>query len=281
MLYKNRAVLRSNPRITLSKSDRVNLNAWFDSTATHNNVGDYLSLVITEHVCACKGIDPYQKVHETKHLYAIGSILPGYQDAVVWGSGFGYEKPRRWYSPIYCFLHKHCHRIDVRAVRGLETRRILLQMGISCPEIYGDPAVLMPLFYKGNGPQGIKDYVVVPHYSRLEEFRDAGHLLSTITRDYRKFIDSLLEARLVISSSLHGIILAEAYGIPAVMLCDTPSEDITKYKDWYYSTGRTEFPVARSVENALELGGTPLDYSIIQRIQTDLLDTFPVDLWDK
>lgn len=260
---------------------RVNLNAWIVPNATHNNIGDYLSLIVLENVCSLKGIDFLQKVRSTKHLYAIGSILPGYQDATVWGSGFGYDKPVRWYSPFYNFLHRHYHRLDIRAVRGPESRRILMQMGIPCPEVYGDPAVLMPLFYQPANIRKKVDYIVIPHYSKLSNYKGESNILGTFTRDHLKFIDSLLEAKLVISSSLHGLILAEAYGIPAVMLCDTPSTDITKYKDWYYSTGRNSFPVANSVAEALALGGTPLDYRIIEQMQSALLDVFPIDLWDK
>ena len=155
-----------------------------------------------------------------------------------------------------------------------------MQMGIPCPEVYGDPAVLMPLFYRGQGVRASREYVVIPHYSKLENYKGVPNVLGAFTKDYLKFIDALLEAKLVVSSSLHGIILAEAYGIPAVMLADTPSSDITKYKDWYYSTGRYTFPIAKSVDEALELGGTYLDGQVISKMQTELLEVFPADLWD-
>lgn len=280
LLYKNRAVLRDSPNIVLCTPNRVNLNAWFVPGSTHSNIGDFLSLIVVEETCKMKGIDFCAKVGGARHLYAIGSILLGYQDATIWGSGFGYDKPRKWYSFAYNWLHQHYHRTDIRAVRGPLTRRILTQMGIACPEIYGDPAVLMPLFYSGKSHAIKREYVLIPHYSKFEKYKDDPNVLNTFCRDYRQFIDSLLEAKLVISSSLHGVILAESYGIPAIMLCDTPSADITKYKDWYYATGRSTFPVAGSVEHALELGGTPIDYRVIEQMQKELFETFPTDLWN-
>lgn len=282
LIFKNKCVLRDEPVIVLSKKNRVNLNAWISLNNTLNNVGDYLSLVVVEHMCKKMGIAFDMQIKKTKHLYAIGSILPGYQDAVVWGSGFGYDKPHKWYSPIYNWLHRRWHRLDVRCVRGPETRRILNDIGVDCPEVYGDPAVLMPLFYKGKGERNVKEYVIVPHYSKLELDRYKGNpnVLGTFTKGYESFIDSLLEAKLVISSSLHGIILAEAYGVPAVMLKDTPTEDITKYKDWYYSTGRKDFSIAANVEEALKIGAVPLDSTVIENMQRDLLKTFPSDMWD-
>ena len=86
-------------------------------------------------------------------------------------------------------------------------------------------------------------------------------------------------AELVISSSLHGIILAEAYGVPAIMLRDTPSKDITKYKDWYYSTGRKEFPIADSIDDALSMTPVMLDRATIEAMQNRLINSFPIDLW--
>lgn len=280
LLFRNRAVLRDCPNITPSTPNQVNLNAWTVPNSIQSNVGDYLSFVVVENICKSKGIDFHKKIENTKHLYAIGSILLGFQDATIWGSGFGYDKPKRWYSPTYNWFHRHYHHTDIRAVRRPETQRILSQMGISCPEIYGDPAVLMPLFYQGRKTENQREYVVVPHYSRFEKYKDNPNAISTFVKDYRIFIDSLLEAKLVISSSLHGIVLAEAYGVPTVMLSDTPSADIFKYKDYYFSTGRKTFPVANSIEQALELGGTPIDYDIIKQMQFHLLEVFPEDLWD-
>lgn len=248
LLYKNHAVLRDCSNIVLSKPNQVNVNAWFVPDSSFSNVGDYLAQVVVEEVCRLKNIDFHGYVETTKHLYSIGSILLGFQDATIWGSGFGYDKPPKWYSFAYNWLHRNYHKTDIRAVRGPETRRILTQMGIVCPEVYGDPAVLMPLFYQPNPCPKTREYVLIPHYSKFEKYRHDPNAISTWVRDYKKFIDSLLEAKLVISSSLHGIILAEAYGIPAIMLCDTPSADITKYKDWYYSTDREEVPIANSIQ---------------------------------
>ena len=44
------------------------------------------------------------------------------------------------------------------------------------------------------------------------------HYIDVKTSDYRKFITEICQSKLIISSSLHGIILAESYGIPAIFL---------------------------------------------------------------
>lgn len=235
--------------------------------------------MVVEQLCKLKGIDFGQEICRTKHLYALGSILLGYQDATVWGSGFGYDKKNSFFTKIDAVLHRYYHKLDIRAVRGPETKRILEMMKIKCPEVYGDPAVLLPRFYKKK-PTFEKEYVVIPHYSQWENYKDVDNIVGTFTNDWKAFIDKLLEAKLVISGSLHGIIVAEAYGIPAIMLNATPSEDITKYKDWYYSTGRYDFPIAKSVEDALKMTSVPVSLDVIQNMQERLLATFPSDLWE-
>lgn len=67
----------------------------------------------------------------------------------------------------------------------------------------------------------------------------------------------------MISSSLYGIIIAESHGVTAVMLKDTPCDDITKYKDWYYSTGRKSFPVVKDIDEALVLRPSILQRKIL------------------
>ena len=44
-----------------------------------------------------------------------------------------------------------------------------------------------------------------------------GDGLQVLTTDYRLFLNELVRGERVISSSLHGIILAESYGVPAVL----------------------------------------------------------------
>ncbi len=64
------------------------------------------------------------------------------------------------------------------------------------------------------------------------------------------------------------------------MWYDTPTTDITKYKDWYLSTGRETIPVVYSIEEALEMQREPLDLQVIKKMQDTLLEVFPADLWE-
>jgi pyruvyltransferase len=79
----------------------------------------------------------------------------------------------------------------------------------------------------------------------------------------------------VISSSLHGVIIAESYGIPARLLRVTEKNHLFKYQDYYLGTGRPHFQYATSVEEALRMGGEPPFVCDLQK----LYETFPFEFW--
>ena len=282
ILKHNNVVLRNISRLVESQKNKVNINAWIDTASTHNNMGDYLSIVIVSEILKNYCVDINKTVSKTKHLYGVGSVLLGYQDATVWGSGFGYDISKYSFFKVEAFFHRLLHKTDIRAVRGPITKKILEDMGLPCPAVFGDPAILLPRFFQPNTTKR-KPYVVVPHYSVYDSYKGKWPVVSTFSNDWKSVVSSICEAEVVISSSLHGIIIAEAYGIPAIMLADTPSEDITKYRDWYYSTGRSTFATVKSVEEALDIisaGLAPPPLEKIGSLAEGLLSAFPLDLWE-
>lgn len=247
---------------------------WWEPGDRRINVGDYLSRVIVSEVLALRDKEIHEKTDRSKRLFAIGSILHfARSNECVWGSGVNWK--------LDSTLHRFS-QLDVRAVRGPLTHEYLARRAIPVPEIYGDPALLMPLFFPAEllrpEGRGSVPYVVIPHlHEAAGKFGPhAAHVLPP-TRKPAAFVSELLRARLVISSSLHGIILAEAYGIPAVYLDMANGESRLKYDDYYYGTGRMAYHVACSVEEAVEMGGNRgFDLAPIQK---SLIRAFPWDLW--
>lgn len=235
----------------------------------HNfkNLGDNISPVIVKYVAAKYGIDYEQKTRNTSHLYAIGSIITaGAQDCTIWGSGLLNTK----------ILGRLYHRkLDVRAVRGPLTRAVLIDRGYIVPEVYGDPAILMPLIYN---PTVEKKYPVsvITHVNEETEIPKGNiHQIDIVTDDFKHFVEEIKASELVISSSLHGIIFAEVYGVKAVML--NPKKDLFKYFDYYYGTQRYTFPIAETVEEALHI--KPVELPKLENMRENLLEAFPVDMW--
>lgn len=277
MKRKLRFILQYLTKKRVKKGDfdlggNVKLFYWKMSETTEN-LGDYLSKVVVSHFMP-KGVKAKGR---KKTLYAIGSVI-GFrcQDAVVWGSGILSAHP----------VHKNNIRyssLDIRAVRGPKTRDLLMKWtkGISCPEVYGDPAILMPKIYQPNIQEKRYKISVVFHYEHnkfeIPEGEDI-HFIDIQTTDYKKFIDEITQSSLVISSSLHGIILAEAYGVPAIALLKKEAI-VFKFEDYYEGTGRKNMVVARTIQEAMNL--TPMELPDLSTMQEQLLKAFPNDLWIK
>lgn len=249
---------------------RVNLEYWSQKV----NLGDALAPVIYEWILSQNKIPmgltaakPYT------HLLSVGSVLSmGSFDATVWGSGILSLKASK---AIY--ERSASRKLDIRAVRGPLTATVLSAAGYNVPEVYGDPGILMPLIYPATARHKKHRYCLIPHYSKIEDYLSSGHYCLDIrTSDYAMFIDALLECECVISSSLHGIILAEAYGIPAILLRE-PELDLFKCYDYYQSTNRYSVKVALSVEEAL--GMEPMLLPDLHEMQADILNTFPTDIF--
>ena len=127
---------------------------------------------------------------------------------------------------------------DWKFVRGPFTRRQVLKFGGSCPEVYGDPALLLPLLVASSD----KNYEVgiVPHnvdYNYVKEKYNKSNIIGLGTRNYKNVVDKITQCKQIISSSLHGIICAHAYGIPAAWV--KPNQklkgDNVKFEDYFAS----------------------------------------------
>ena len=259
-----------NPR-NRAKKNRVNLNYWNGKP----NLGDAISPVIVNYMLEKRKMNLETPVAKTNHLYAVGSVITaGIQNCVVWGSGvlyttLGYRLKNR--------------NLDIRSVRGPLTRMILMEYGYDVPKIYGDPAMLLPEIYNNNSIKKEYKYGLIMHKNGSEFFKDVDSLDGTYrfidikTNDYKKFVDELLSVEYVISSSLHGIILAESYGIPAILV--KPEFSMFKYMDWYYSTNRTTFPI---IESLSEIQNCEFpEIPNLAKMREQVKNAFPYDIFDK
>lgn len=99
------------------------------------------------------------------------------------------------------------------------------------------------------------------------------------TNDYKSVIDQIVQSKLIISSSLHGVILADAYGVPSVWYRGLGKDIDFKYLDYYASTGRRPETIPTTIEEAMNT--KPLPLPDLKPLQEGLLKSFPYDLWDK
>tara|TARA_R110002049_G_scaffold3795_5_gene27644 strand:- start:122576 stop:123397 length:822 start_codon:yes stop_codon:yes gene_type:complete len=221
-------------------SNKIRLFWWNEikiQKKTKENYGDLLGKYLVEKISGKEVVwskpnrfslnDFFNPIYVT-----IGSILTHVNNkCVIWGSGI--------ISKAYPIK-----KAKFLAVRGPQTRRHLLNQGYNVPEIYGDPALLLPNYYH---PKIEKAYQigVIPHYN---DFKKVSHfysnspdimLIDLMTNDVEKTTNQFLKCEKIVSSSLHGLIVAHAYGIPAVWqkFSDDVFGDDIKYQDYFESVG--------------------------------------------
>ncbi len=177
------------------------------------------------------------------------------------------------------------------AVRGPLSRKRLQELNYDCPAIYGDPALLLPLYYK---PQIEKKYKlgIVPHINDyklvLEMYKNHKdiYIINFRTNDVEKTTDDILSCECILSSSLHGIIVAHGYQIPAVQVqfSDKIHGDGVKYHDYFMSVELNTYnPIkmaqAIAVEESIAMIKNHIDAlpsaAKIKQVQQDLLAVCP------
>lgn len=152
---------------------------------------------------------------------------------IVWGAGFRYAGEKLRQSP-------HA----VAAVRGPLSHRMLRDQGIDCAPAYGDPALLMPRLYRP-GVEKRFELGIIPHYrdQRVAQSRFGGSgaaKVINVRSGTFSFIDQICSCAAIATSSLHGLIVADAYGIPAVWIEFSRSTHgrTIKFQDYAESVGR-------------------------------------------
>lgn len=176
----------------------------------------------------------------SKKLLGVGSILSrANEHTVVWGAGIGSRD--ELVDP----------KAKLLAVRGPFSFHRAVACGYDGPSVpFGDPAFLMPKFYMptpagesirvGVVPHYVDQAVVMPHYAKVDDV-----LVIDILRPPEEIVPQLLRCERVVSSSLHGLALSLAYGIPArwAQFSDRLFGDGVKFFDLFASIGIGQSPL--------------------------------------
>lgn len=243
------------------------------------NVGDALNVYLVEKITGREVVEV--KSGWLRHILGVGSIMHlANSRSVVWGSGIIEE------SQVPA--GKIVKGMKFSALRGFKSRDVIsgiLNNKLSCP--LGDPAVLMPLFYS---PIVKKKYRlgVVPHYvdKEMAPFKrflsQSGAKLIDVELPVEAFIRELLQCEVVVSSSLHGLILSDSYGIPNawVKFSDKIIGGDFKFLDYYSTTDLDKpSPVDLSsveyISEGLERLASSAEVAHFSQSKQLLLDAFP------
>lgn len=224
---------------------------------TVSNFGDSLSPYLISKITGCEVKRASFK--DKEKLVAIGSLIRSstlFSQSHIWGSGSLTRDPFRK-VPIYS-LHKHIQNWYKRsfkqsiiyALRGPLTESICEKAGFKVPRVYGDPAILIPRFYQPKPLTADKHKIgLVLHHTQSNQLKNIdSDLFKVISvarstpHEIENFIDELASCESIFSSSLHGVIVAQAYGIPAqwITVKDSPIHDDQnfKFEDYFLGAGQ-------------------------------------------
>lgn len=250
------------------------------STSLQNgrkNFGDWLSPLLVEALSGCKVVHARPNKCD---LMALGSILAKAKNHVwnrkmdIWGSGL-IEDIGTFNSP---------HRIH--ALRGKRTAAAVSNQKV---EVLGDPGLLCPILLP-DSVTATKEFTVgfVPHY--VDQGNPVLDYLCSTNRSFRRidvfeethdFMRQVAACEIVLSSSLHGLITADALGVPAIWMklsSDVWGNDF-KFHD-YFSIYGLEDPVpfapdeSTTVDSIVRLA-EKVTRPGIDDIKKELYDSFP------
>lgn len=248
------------------------------------NFGDYLSPLLVG-VLSRKRVE-YSPVQQAD-MIAIGSVLGRERKAKafgflprrlhIWGTGTGAEHAR--------YSGRHYYH----AVRGALT---LAQVeDIKTAPVLGDPGLLSPMLLSNRKAHAVKRIRVgiIAHYadkaepavSRLLESIPGAQLIDVFS-PVEEVLSQISSCDFVLSSSMHGLIVADSFGVPNQWLLLSRGR-ISEYKfsDYYSVFGLNN---VEPVSPEVLLGGSAslIDRFIgcysrpgLERIQQSLVKSFP------
>ncbi|QQA42256.1 polysaccharide pyruvyl transferase family protein [Pelagovum pacificum] len=222
----------------MAKQEPLRLSWW----SGRPNFGDALSPLVVSHV---SGREVILGDRSEVDLFAVGSIMirarrgynqPQENRPTIWGTGM--------MGP-----HKtdFVDNVDFAAVRGPITAS-LLGLG-QLP--FGDPGLILSELAKTEVERG--DRVgVIPHHGDFKDPQTKGQiaalpwsddfvLIDPRNDDPLDVADQIQACRHVFSASLHGLIIADAFGVPNTWVAGREIHSTASFKflDYFLSVGRT------------------------------------------
>ena len=211
-------------------------------------------------------------------VLAVGSIVGlARKNCIIWGSGITYRTDP--IEPGACY----------RAVRGPLTLRRLREAGCDVSGVVmGDPGLLLPLIYRPK-VEPCHEFGIIAHNNDRKRFevllersscRDKFLFISLRTnrKSVEKSTDEICSCRRILSSSLHGLIVPHAYGIPALrMESHTIPGDGSKFEDYFSSVGiKTYSPVTLNSENCASLEEMGKLFNGMEKVSLPQVDLYSI-----
>lgn len=229
------------------------------SQFVHGNFGD---LMVPHLMRRLTGMKLDNRL-EGPRLLSLGSLIQtAHEGDVIWGTGLNGGKAEMYHSP---------RQLHVYATRGPISREFLRRRGydVSRVDLLFDPAnLLVHLFadeieamrrHIGNPP---RDFILIPHFRDDAVMRKLypqyEEQIVSVDTPFLEMVRRIMQSELVVSSSLHGLIVAETLGIPAVWHRPLMGENELKFHDYYLGTDRYNIVRVDDLRQALRVSPMPV-----------------------
>jgi len=241
------------------------------------NFGDCLSPMLVERVSG-QAVEP-APINQAD-VIAVGSLLQRKKEHFlahrlhVWGAGFIDSQP----------LHKSRHHYH--AVRGKYSESLISNIG---DVAYGDPALLVDCYFAELRSTEKRWRIgLIPHYkdkdNQLVKSLCAANddvIEIDIFSPAETFIKQLTQCEVIFSSAMHGLIVADSFGIPNgwIKLSDALRGGDFKFGDYYSVFGGAAVQPLKLGKQLVDTGYIEVSngYSRpgIEQIKAALVDSFP------
>jgi pyruvyltransferase len=225
----------------------------------HGNFGD---LFVPHLLGRLTGAEP-QYHEDSPKLLTVGSVIRTARDGdVLWGTGLNGAYPQMLHAP---------KQLNIYATRGPISYDFLRRGGFDVSRVgtVFDPGSLIDYLFQDEivalrqhigSPS--RDFTLIPHFRDETEMRrlypQHGDKICSVDAPFFETVGRILGSNLVVSSSLHGLIVAEALGVPAVWHRSLMGVDDLKFTDYYLGTGRYRIVKVDTLQSALRVSPMPL-----------------------
>lgn len=259
-------------------ADRISIPlSWAATTreTPHANLGDTLSALM---VAGMAGVTVRRAGFDQpiERMVAVGTIGHNQRNGILhfWGTGVDAER-----NPVDPLVRGYVRPADtqfhIHALRGPNSARTLRAAGMEVPDIFGDPVWMLPRFWPMKEVEKTHDLGVILHITELDDrtpeatakaslrrygvpeaFKGRIRLINThcppTVEAMRAKVAEIVSCRAIVSTSLHGLVIAETYGIPCAWFATygdgegrmldlgNPQHQIDhRMRDFYSGVGRT------------------------------------------
>ncbi len=256
--------------------------AWAASTAAqpYANLGDALSPIIVSTLSHLP-ISRRNFDSQRPRLCAVGTIAHGQKNGSVHVWGTGMDRTINPAKAGAAYSKPENTDFTIHATRGPFTADVFRREGLVAPDVYGDPVWFLPKLFPRPQTPPRYELGVILHLTELDAYTstasaravferyripealgDAVRLISPITdrslgaMEVR--LSEILDCKRIASTSLHGLVIAETYGLPCIWFAPFPgggrvanlADDECKVdhrmRDFYAGVGKWSLPIFAS-----------------------------------